>query len=189
MARKNTTLAGALLGASAIFILSSGLISAQNSKMSSGFSPADIRFANDAAMGGQMEVELGRIAIRNGSSDKVKEFGQHMIDDHTNAGNELMSIARKHNLTLPKGLDANEQKMVDQFSALNGTAFDDQYMTDMLRDHQKDIASFQTEIAEGSNADLKDFASATLPTLQEHLRLAQKTENALSAGARNQGLK
>ena len=46
-------------------------------------------------MGGMEEVELGRVAVKNGQSDKVKEFGQRMIDDHSKAGDDLKSVAAK----------------------------------------------------------------------------------------------
>ena len=46
-----------------------------------------------------------------------------------------------------------------------------------MKDHQEDIAEFQKEADNGSNSDLRNFASSTLPTLQEHLRLAQEANN------------
>src|SRR5829696_4713178 len=42
----------------------------------------DRDFLMDAAMGGLMEVELGRLAAQQGTSDTVKQFGQRMVDDH-----------------------------------------------------------------------------------------------------------
>ena len=44
--------------------------------ISSEKSDADQRFVNEAAQGGMVEVELGQLAQKNGSSDKVKRFGR-----------------------------------------------------------------------------------------------------------------
>src|SRR5689334_7011023 len=41
-------------------------------------SSQDRDFVMDAAMGGMMEVELGRMAAQQGTSDAVKQFGQRM---------------------------------------------------------------------------------------------------------------
>jgi putative membrane protein len=140
-------------------------------------SASDVRFAKEAAIGGMEEVELGKLATQKGQNDKVKQFGQRMIDDHTKAGDQLKAIASKHNITLPAALDAKHQATVDKFSKMSGSEFDRAYMKDMVKDHQKDIAEFQKQADNGSNSDLKNFASSTLPTLQEHLRLAQEANN------------
>ena len=39
------------------------------------------------------EIELGRLAAERGTSAQVKKFGQMMVDDHTKAGDKLMTIA------------------------------------------------------------------------------------------------
>jgi putative membrane protein len=144
-------------------------------------SSADMKFAKEAAMGGMLEVELGKTAVKNASSDKVKEFGQRMVTDHSKANEELKSIAAKDNITLPTELDAKHKAMVDKYSAMSGTAFDRAYMRDMVKDHQMDVADFQKEANSGSNYDLKNWAGKTLPTLQEHLRIAKETDSSLSS--------
>jgi predicted outer membrane protein len=52
-------------------------------------SPEDQTFVNEASRGGTMEVKLGQLAGRNGSSSEVKEFGAHMVKDHTRLNKEL----------------------------------------------------------------------------------------------------
>ena len=54
-------------------------------------------------------------------------------------------------------------------------------MDTMVQDHQKAIDLFQQEAKSGKDADLKGFAKATLPTLQQHLDLAQKTQEQVTA--------
>src|SRR5437762_12903720 len=72
-------------------------------------SPQDQAFVNEAARGGKMEVELGQLAERKGSSPDVKEFGARMVKDHTRLNNELGSVAKSIGLTVPADLSA-EQK-------------------------------------------------------------------------------
>ena len=52
-------------------------------------------------------------------------------------------------------------------------------MDDMVADHKEDVAEFQKQAKSGGDADLKGFASKTLPTLQEHLTMAESTDKAV----------
>jgi putative membrane protein len=149
--------------------------------MSGRVSSADMKFAKEAASGGMAEVELGKLATQKASNDKVKSFGQRMIDDHGKANDQLKSLASKDNITLPTEMDAKDRATVDRLSKLSGTEFDRAYMRDMVQDHQKDIAAFQKEASSGSNMDLKNWASSTVPTLQDHLRQAKEAESAVGS--------
>ena len=136
---------------------------------------ADQDFAMKAANGGKMEVELGRLAAKKGRHAAVKSFGRRMVTDHTVAGNKLKAIARRKSITLPQTLDADAKAKVDQLAPLNGAAFDRAYMDMMVMDHEEDVTLFEAEATSGSDAQLKAFAAATLPTLKRHLSMAKQT--------------
>jgi putative membrane protein len=140
-----------------------------SAKMSS-----DTKFAMAAAMGGMAEVEMGRVAAQKGASDEVRQFGQHMVDDHSKANQDLMQVASAKGLSLPVALDAKHQSDVQKLSALSGDKFDKEYVEMMVKDHKEDVSEFQKESAGGADADIKSFASRTLPTLQEHLQMIQR---------------
>ena len=142
----------------------------------------DRDFLMDAAMGGMMEVELGRVAAQQGASDAVKQFGQRMVDDHGQANTELMSLASSKGITLPAQLDEKHREHVTKMSAMTGAEFDREYSKMMLSDHRKDVSEFEKESTRGTDADLKAFATKTLPTLQEHLRMAEALPGAKSGG-------
>jgi len=143
----------------------------------------DHDFIMDAAMGGMMEVELGRVAAEKGMSDAVKQFGQRMVDDHGKANSELMSLASSKGITLPTELDAKHREQVTKFSAMSGAELDREYTKMMVSDHRKDVSEFEKESTRGTDADLKAFAGKTLPTLQEHLRMAEALPGAKGAGS------
>jgi putative membrane protein len=99
-----------------------------------------------------------------------------MVDDHTKANDELKSLASKNGWNLPADIGAKNQAEKDRLSKLSGADFDLAYIKHMVTDHKKDVAEFQKESNSAKDSDLKNFATNTLPTLQEHLRLAQDTE-------------
>lgn len=146
----------------------------------------DRNFMQDAAMGGLLEVELGHVAAQKGTSDAVKQFGQRMVDDHSKANTDLMTVASSKGITLPTTLDEKHQKEVTKLSALSGAEFDRAYSKLMLSDHVKDVGEFEKQSTKATDPDLKAFAAKTLPTLQEHLQLAKALpDNAKSGGAKN----
>jgi len=136
----------------------------------------DSTFANKAAAGGMAEVKLGQLAKEKASSQKVKDFGQRMIDDHTKANDELKDIAGRKGITLPTSLDSKDQATYDRLAKLNGVEFDKAYMRDMVSDHRTDVSEFKRESEHGTDPDLKAFAAKTTPILEQHLQLAESTE-------------
>jgi len=136
-------------------------------------SAQDRDFLMDAAMGGMMEVELGRVAAQQAASAGVKQFGQRMVDDHSKANTELASLASSKGITLPTELDQKNREHVTKLSAMSGAEFDRAYMNMMVSDHNKDVAAFEKESTKGGDPDLKAFAAKTLPTLKEHQQMAK----------------
>ena len=140
---------------------------------------ADHNFAVKAAQGGMAEVKLGQLAEQNAESPDVKAFGRRMVTDHTKANDELKAIAGRKGITLPADIDAKDQSTYDRLSKLKGAEFDKAYMKDMVSDHKEDVSEFRHESEHGTDADIKAFAAKTLPTLEEHLHLAESTEGKL----------
>jgi len=138
-------------------------------KLSSG----DRHFITEAAEDGMAEVELGKIAQQNASSAEVKQFGQRMTDDHSKAGQELEGIAAKLGASLPKQAGGKHAKMVKELSKKTGAKFDHEYAEAMVKDHEKAVSLFEKQAKKGDSEDLKQFASKTLPVLQEHLKMAR----------------
>src|SRR5690242_3779496 len=77
------------------------MASTDTTKMSNNSNTPETDFANDAGAGGMMEVELGQLAEKNGSSPAVKNFGKMMVTDHSKLNDELKDLAAKKNITLP----------------------------------------------------------------------------------------
>ncbi len=130
-------------------------------------SKSDSSFAMEAAMGGMMEVEAGRIAQSNATHDSVKAFGAMMVNDHTKANQDLMSAVAGR-VTIPTSLPADMQKHLDEMRKMTGKAFDQHYIKMMSEDHSKDINKFEKEASSGTDPMLKQFAQNSLPVLQMH---------------------
>jgi len=146
-------------------------------------SEADRKFIQEAAAGGLMEVELGKVALQKSSNDQVREMAQHIIDDHTKANERLQALAQAKGVDTPTQLDAKHQKQVDKLQKLSADRFDREYTALMVSDHKQDIKEFRRAAAHAGDADLKQFAAGTLPTLEQHLRMAESAKQATARHA------
>jgi putative membrane protein len=137
-------------------------------------SAADTAFLRDAGEGGLMEVKLGELAQTHAASQAVKDFGQRMITDHANMNQDVKNLAGEQHVSLPTELSTKNKRVYDRLSRMNGAEFDKAYIEHMLRDHKADAAAFEGEINSGTDAEDKAVAQKALPTIQDHLRMAQE---------------
>ena len=145
---------------------------------SSGASMNDKMFAKKALAGGMTEVEAGKLAVAQGSSQDVKQFGQKMIDDHTKLGDQLKPIAAKIGVNPPSDLPSKEKKMLASLQGLSGDAFDQAYIKAMLKDHKDDNNDFKMEANMGQYPQLKDAAAQGDRVIQQHLQMIQQIAKA-----------
>jgi putative membrane protein len=128
-------------------------------------------FVEKAGQDGMTEVQLGKLAQQKASDADVKSFGARMAADHGKANGELTSIAKQKGLKVPTKLDAEHSSMVEELSGKSGAELDALYTHHMSEAHTKAISLF-TDASKGSDAELAAFAKKTLPTLQEHKKMA-----------------
>jgi putative membrane protein len=103
----------------------------------------------------------------------LRDFGQKLVTDHTKANQELIQIAASKGLSAPSQPAAKHEKMLESLSKLKGTEFDRSAQQHAVMHHQEDVQMFQQASQSLKDPELKAFAQKTLPTLQEHLKMAQ----------------
>ena len=133
----------------------------------------DLAFMNDAAPGGMAEVELGKLAAQKAQNAEVKAFGQKMVEDHSKAGEELKALAAQKKVMLPADVLPTHKEVMAKLSKLSGADFDKEYVAAMVAAHEKDVAAFENVSKTAADADVKAFATKTLPTLKMHLEMVK----------------
>jgi putative membrane protein len=137
-------------------------------------SDVDQQFLQQAARAGTAEVTLGALATERASSPEVQQFGQRMVTDHTKANEELMALAQTKGISVSATMDEQHQETAETLSKMQGSDFDREFMRHMVMDHEKAVQLFSTASQESKDADIKAFATKTLPTLQTHLQMARQ---------------
>lgn len=139
----------------------------------------DRNFVKDMAADGQAEVALGEMAQQKATNPDVKAFAEMMVRDHSRAGQELKSIAAKYNIELNTELDDHGKDLRERLAKKSGADFDRDYMKAMVDDHEQAVDDAKDKAEHSDNAEIKQWASKTLPTLQQHLERAKQINEAL----------
>jgi putative membrane protein len=131
-------------------------------------SGSDLTFTNQATYANRAEVQLGQLAAEKSTTQGVIDFGNLMATEHQTALDELKAIADDYDTSLPTGLDATSQDLLDTLQTLSGAAFDSIYLANMVQGHATVLAQFQSESTNGKIQRLRDYANKYIPHIQEH---------------------
>jgi putative membrane protein len=132
-------------------------------------------FVEQAAAASLADVRLGELAAEKELSAEVQEFGRQLVTDHRQAGEELKSIAEAQNLEVPDELPAAEEEAVDRLAGLSGEEFEREFLDQVVAGHEQAVELFRrASTSTGLGAELQQFASRTLPSLERHLEHARQ---------------
>lgn len=137
------------------------------------FASQDSSFVDDASAAGVGEIQAGQLAQEKGVAQDVKTFADMMVKDHTAANDKLKAIAQSKKMEVsadPAVMDKIKTMILDLRTA---KSFDQAYANNQVKAHEAAVKLFQDEATNGKDADLKAFATATLPKLEEHLSHAK----------------
>ena len=135
--------------------------------------PSTHDFVTKVAISDMFEIQSSKLATKKGDAE-TKSFAQTMIKDHTKTSGELKKLVAKLKVKLPTELDADHKKKIDELTKLDGDKFDDAYDRMQVQAHQEAVKLFTAYSKNGDDADLKAWASKTLPALEHHLQMAKK---------------
>jgi putative membrane protein len=160
--------------------LLSGLLVAGGAAVGDDKPFTDAEFVKKAGSSGVFEVKSGELAQSKAANDLVKKFGERMVKDHTKANEELKTAAQAAGLTVPEKMDEKCQECYDKLANQSGAAFDKMFMDEQVKAHEEAVALFKKATTEARNPQLKEFATKTLPHLEEHLKMAKEIQTQVS---------
>lgn len=164
------------LGSIAVLSLFGSILAVQSGEKDKG---PDANFVLKSSESNLVEIELGKLAQKQSSNDRVREFGAKMAKDHGKTSDELADIAKKNGFAMAKEASKEHKDMCEKLKKISGADFDRQYMTGQVKAHRSAVKLFTDQAKNGQNADLRSFASKTLPTIEEHLKMAEEIARTL----------
>ncbi|WP_263418600.1 DUF4142 domain-containing protein [Terriglobus albidus] len=134
----------------------------------------DKDFVKKALEGGTAEVELGQLAQQKSQSEDVRQFGQKMVDDHTQLGDQIKPIAQQMGVKEPKEPSKKDKQLIARLGALSGSQFDEAYIQAMVKDHKQDLKEFKDEAQLTQDPNVKQVARQGTGVISQHLRLIEQ---------------
>jgi len=135
---------------------------------------ADQAFVRKALEGGAVEVQLGQLAQQKSQSEDVKQFGQKMVEDHTQLAEQMKPIAQQLGVKEPKGPSKKDKQLIAKLEGLSGPQFDEAYIQAMVKDHKEDLKEFKDEAQAAQNQNVKQAAQQGAGVISQHLQLIQQ---------------
>jgi putative membrane protein len=150
----------------------------------SNLSGQEKNFVMDAARSSMAEKQLGDLAEQKASNDSVKNLAKEIKDEHTQSVEKLQQIASNKNVSFPSDLSRSDRTIVERLQKLSGEEFDKEYMKQTVKEHQKDVENYRQQAKNAKDADVKEYAQNTLPTLEQHLNRARQVSESIGVEER-----
>lgn len=140
-------------------------------------------FLTEAAKSGLTEVELGKMALDRASSQEVKDFARRMVVDHSEINVTVMGRAGGMGVNLPQ---QPESAPIQKLQGMSGSKFDQEYITMMVNELQKDIQEWEKNSQNTDNPEIRLMTSRVLPILRDHLAAAEQLQEQLAPAKKQQ---
>jgi putative membrane protein len=140
---------------------------------------ADHKFLNYAAEDNQAEIQLCLIAEKRAGDPAIKAFARLMVDDHVEIESRLAALGNQLKSDLPDGIGKDGQQTEAKLQPLQGSQFEAEFMQAQIKDHSDDLQKFKQEAQSTQNDRIRQFATETIPILEQHPALARAVEGQL----------
>lgn len=132
-------------------------------------SERDAQFLVNAAEVNLEEIQLGQLAQQRSTMPDIQSLGKMMYEGHTKSLAELTNLAKKKLVTIPAAPTDKAQDAYKKLNDKSGNYFDKEYTDMMVKGHKEAIEKFENYIKDSKDADIKEWATATLKDLRLHL--------------------
>jgi putative membrane protein len=131
-------------------------------------------FATNAAQNSFAEIVLSSLALQKSDNQRVVDFSEMMIDQHSTAAVQLMKLLNEGEMTVPVTPGQDQTQAIERLQGLSGEEFDRAYFDHQVEAHQKAVSLFEKGAESAQSEELQRFAEMKLPILRAHLEIAKK---------------
>ena len=139
----------------------------------------DRNYITMTSISNNAEIMAGQLAATKGNTAMVKSYGSMMVMEHNLAQTDLKNRGSAVGVTVADSVDAEHRALMTYLNSLTGRSFDTAYINSQVKDHQKTIDIFQTEINSGQHQQIRAYANEYLPHIQMHYNKADSIRKAL----------
>lgn len=134
----------------------------------------DLEFFREAAQEGMLDVQAAGIAATLAQAPETRTFATRMATDHAVNNDTLRSLAFSKGVVLPSQLDSQRRERLSEMQNGGPKEFDERYAKVMRDGHHDAVELFEEAVTGSPDADIRAYASNTLPALRQHLEMAER---------------
>lgn len=142
------------------------------SRATGDLSSLDQQFMRMAAHSDQFEIRSSQMALQKSQNPEVRQYAEMMIREHTQSTQILTQLATERGFTLPTEPSEFQQAVIDSLMPLTGAEFDRAYLEAQANGHIQTVGVFRSQIGQGRDPELRQFAAGLLPTIENHYEMA-----------------
>ena len=143
----------------------------------------EMEFVKTAAKMGMADVKIAQLGIEKAEDPKVKKLAQVLVKDHTAANAALKPICECLGAKPADHANEKAEQKYNELSALNGKEFDQAFLANMHKCHDKTITLLEAGKKVAKSDEVIAYINNTLPVIKGH---AEKIGE-LHTGARSNG--
>jgi putative membrane protein len=165
----------------AVLALAAGLLTVSAQAQA----PSDPQIVGIVIAANQIDIDSGHLALEKSHNKQVREFAQQMVTDHSALQKSVFDLGAKLHVTpadsdTAASLKKQAAEELVKLKALQGTAFDKEYVDNEVSYHKAVIGAVTTVLVPNAqNAELKSALVGAAPLFQGHLQHAETVQNAL----------
>lgn len=136
--------------------------------------PAE-EFVRQTAVAQMFGIESATLALHKSNSPAIKDFAHALASEQGAATSGLRRIiAKRSDIALPDRPDGRHLDLLRDLTDKQGAAFDKAYVEAQRATHREAARLMERYASEGDDAELKGFASQSLPVLRKLERKSQE---------------
>lgn len=129
-------------------------------------------FICEAAISRLLLVKMSAVAALRANSSGVRQFAHVSADDDRRANRKLKEIAWSKDLGICAEMDDSRALLLLALQRQAGDEFDREYLTLQVDQRRRTVRLFREQAENGADGELRNYAQASLPALETHLRSA-----------------
>lgn len=131
------------------------------------------QFLMNAMRGDNAEIEAGRLAAEEGSTDAVREYGEMLVQEHGAHKAQVAQVGQAFGVQPMDEPTPEGAQLMTRLQDLSGAEFDRAFAQGMVESHRRSIAMYEQQQAVGGPEQVATLVRESLPVLRRHLERAE----------------
>ena len=136
----------------------------------------DQLFVMAAAEAGMGEVGISRLAMQKTQDERVQQYADQMIQDHSQVNQRLAQLAEAKGIEVPQRPGLKDTASAMSLAVCDSSQFAQEYFNQQEAAHILAIGLFKAESQHGQDPEIREFAQAVLPRLEQHLQMTRQQQ-------------